>query len=88
MPKVILVCALALLLSGCYTTRDRYIGGGALIGGATGAVIGGAFRGSGALVGAGIGAVAGGLIGAAVAPPEVCYVRTKRGRVRAVPCYY
>ena len=81
MPRILLICALALLLSGCYTTRDRYIGGGALIGGATGAVIGGAASGgSGALVGGAIGAVAGGLIGAAIAPPEECYVRTKRGR--------
>ena len=45
MPRLPVICALALLLSGCYTTRDRYVGGGALIGGTTGALIGGAFRG-------------------------------------------
>ena len=88
MPRLLVICALALLLSGCYTTRDRYVGGGALIGGTTGALIGGASAGTGgAVAGGAIGAVAGGLIGAAIAPPEECYVRTRSGRVRVVPCY-
>lgn len=88
MPKILFVCACALLLAGCYTTRDRYAGTGAVIGGATGAIIGGASSGTGGAVAGGlIGAAAGGLIGAAIAPPDECYVRTRRGRVRAVPCY-
>lgn len=53
--------ATALPLAACNTPQQR-VGGGALIGGATGAVIGGAATGraGGALAGAAIGAVAGG----------------------------
>jgi len=59
----------ALPLAACNTPQER-IGGGALLGGATGAVIGGVATGhaGGALAGAAIGAVAGGAIGAATGP--------------------
>ena len=61
--------ATALPLAACNTPQQR-VGGGALIGGATGAVIGGAATGraGGALASAAIGAVAGGAIGAATSP--------------------
>jgi hypothetical protein len=39
-------------------------------------------------VGGAIGTAAGAFIGAAVAPPDPCYVRTRSGRMRVVPCYY
>lgn len=40
-----------------------------------------------ALTGAAIGGVAGTAIGAATAPSEPCYVRTRSGRLRQVRCY-
>ena len=87
MKKFLLLCAMTMMLAGCQTVRQQYVGTGAVIGGATGAIIGGASSGgSGALVGGAIGATAGALIGAAVAPPEECWIRTRRGP-RAVPCY-
>ena len=55
--KVLAVAALALALGGCETARQDRVAGGALIGGGTGALIGGLASNS---VG---GAVAGGLIG-------------------------
>ena len=85
--KILLLCAMTVLLAGCQTARQQYAGTGAVIGGATGAIIGGASSGgTGALVGGAIGATAGALIGAAVAPPEECWVQTRRGP-RPVPCY-
>jgi hypothetical protein len=74
---------------------------GAVVGGATGAAVGGLAGGSlgSALAGGLLGAAAGGLIGAASTPPpppppgavpyppdEGCYVRTRSGRMRPVPC--
>jgi uncharacterized protein YcfJ len=69
--------------------RQQYVATGAVIGGATGAIIGAASSGgTGALVGGAIGTAAGAFVGAAVAPPEQCIVRTRSGRKRLVPCYY
>jgi osmotically inducible lipoprotein OsmB len=82
---VLSITALGFGLAGCQTTSDRALGG-ALIGGGTGAVIGGAASRSagGAVAGGLIGAAAGAMIGAATAQP--CYVRTRSGRLREVPC--
>jgi hypothetical protein len=85
--KILLLCAMAIVLAGCQTVRQQYAAGGAIIGGTAGAIIGGASSGgSGALVGGAIGATAGALIGAAIAPPEECWIRTRRGP-RRVACY-
>jgi hypothetical protein len=85
--KFLLLCAMSVSLSGCYTLREQYVATGAVIGGATGAIIGGATSGgSAALVGGAIGAGAGALIGAAIAPPNECWIRTRRGP-RRVACY-
>jgi osmotically inducible lipoprotein OsmB len=64
------VVALGLGVGGCNSPGDRAVGG-ALIGGATGAAIGGLAtgRGRGALVGGAIGAAGGALIGAGTASP-------------------
>jgi hypothetical protein len=94
-PRITMFAALALLLAGCAgTAREPPPVNGMLLGGATGAAIGGlATRSAG-------GAIAGGLVGAAVggaaeasaAPPppppgEPCYARDPYGRMRPVPCY-
>ncbi|HSI41736.1 MAG TPA: glycine zipper domain-containing protein [Xanthobacteraceae bacterium] len=85
MYKIIAVSALALSMAACSQT-DRRVGTGALIGGGTGAVIGGiAGGGTGAAVGAAVGAGTGAVIGAATAPRE-CYARDAYGRVVAVRC--
>lgn len=77
--------------------RGAAVGGGtgAIVGGLAGGTVGSA------VAGGLIGATAGGLIGAASAPPpppppppdvvpggpdETCYVRTRSGRMRPVPC--
>lgn len=87
MKKILLLCAMTTMLAGCETVRQQYVGTGAVIGGATGAIIGGASSGgTGAAVGGAIGATTGALIGAALAPPEQCWIETRRGP-RAVPCY-
>lgn len=73
--KVLVVAALALTLGGCETARQDRMAGGALIGGGSGALIGGlATRSAG-------GAVAGGLIGAAAG--AIIADSTRPGR-----CYY
>jgi hypothetical protein len=90
MRRIVFVVMAAFLVAGCYQTpRDAYVTRGAVLGGATGAIIGGATTSTwgGALAGGAIGAVAGGLISSALAPPAPCYVRTKRGKWRAVRCY-
>jgi len=87
MRKVFVVAALALTLAGCETARQDRVAGGALIGGGTGALIGGlATRSAG-------GAVAGGLIGAAAGAiiadatrPGRCYYYTRSGKKRYVSC--
>lgn len=88
MRKLIIVGLAALSLAGCQTVAERRAGQGALLGGATGAVVGGLAGGSvgAAVAGGAIGAAAGGIIGHATAPREGCYVRTRSGRLRAVPC--
>ncbi len=59
----------ALPLAGCYTPEDRAVGG-AVLGGATGAIIGAAATGrrSGAVVGGALGAAGGAIIGASTRP--------------------
>ncbi len=89
--RKILIVATALLLVGCAQTRRDYNAvGGAVVGGTTGAVIGGVASrtAGGALAGGLIGAAAGGILGAALTPDEPCYIRTRSGRLRPVPCYY
>jgi osmotically inducible lipoprotein OsmB len=77
MKKVYAIAAVALMLGGlsaCNTPNERAVGG-ALIGGATGAAIGGLATGraGGALVGGAIGAAGGAMVGAATAPARpVC----------------
>jgi hypothetical protein len=88
--KVMNLAFAALLLSGCaHSSRlERNVGSGALLGGGIGVAVGGLARGtmSGALTGGVIGAIAGGLIGAAITPPERCYVRTASGGWRPAWC--
>lgn len=73
MKKFLLAASIlaALPLAGCNTPGER-AAGGALIGGATGAAIGGLAtgRGSGALVGGALGAATGAVIGASTTPQE------------------
>lgn len=88
MLKVLSITLLAMtpILTGC-TTAERRATGGAVVGGAAGAVIGGATGGSrGALLGTAIGASAGALAGAATAPQEDCLYRDRRGRLVRVRC--
>jgi hypothetical protein len=85
--KVIAICAIALSAAAC-TTTERRTAGGALIGGGTGAVIGGiAGGGTGAAIGGAIGAGTGAVIGAATSPGD-CYARDAYGRTVSVPCRY
>ena len=73
MKKFLLAASIlaALPLAGCNTPGERATSG-ALIGGATGAAIGGLAtgRGSGALVGGALGAATGAVIGANTAPQD------------------
>jgi Glycine zipper 2TM domain len=88
MRKITIVALLGLLLAGCQTARqDRQLGG-ALIGGGTGAVIGGlATRSTGGAVAGGvIGAVAGAIIADETRPRGRCYARTPSGRRVRVAC--
>lgn len=73
---------IALGLAACNTPQDRAVGG-ALIGGAAGAAIGGVATGDvgGALVGGAIGAAGGAVVGATTAPRcESYYYRGRRYR--------
>jgi osmotically inducible lipoprotein OsmB len=76
MKKFLVMSSLALALGACGQTEasDRALGGAA-IGGATGAVVGGLATGrpGGALAGAAIGAAGGAVIGAATTPQRDCY---------------
>lgn len=85
--NLLLVAALALMLTGCETARQDRVLGGALLGGAAGGVIGGVASNSvgGAVAGGVIGAAAGGIIADATRPGR-CYVRTASGRLRRVRC--
>lgn len=100
MVRLFAVIAFAGLLAGCAarTHQEAAAQQGAAVGGGTGAIIGGLAGGSvgSALAGGILGAAAGGLVGAASAAPppphavplpdEDCYVRTRSGRMRPVPC--
>ncbi len=66
------VAASAIALAGCETPQQQNAAGGALLGGATGAIIGSAVsHGSpgGALVGGALGAATGAMVGSAATPP-------------------
>jgi hypothetical protein len=77
--KILIASTFALALAGCGSTQgDRALGGAAL-GGATGAVVGGLATGTGggALAGAAVGAAGGAIIGGATAPRSRysrCYI--------------
>jgi hypothetical protein len=87
MKKILVVAVMALTLAGCETARQDRQFGGALIGGGTGALIGGlAGRSAGAAVAGGvIGAAAGAIIADATRPGR-CYYRTRSGHRRYVRC--
>ncbi|MFM9975131.1 MAG: glycine zipper domain-containing protein [Beijerinckiaceae bacterium] len=71
-------------LSACYSPGDRAVGG-AVLGGASGALIGGALGGGrGALLGGGIGAASGAIIGANTRPQPV-YVEERPVYVSRAP---
>ena len=75
---VALSLATALALAGCDTPQGQAAGGGAIIGGATGALLGAAITGrpAGALIGGVAGAATGAMVGSASAanppPPRRC----------------
>ncbi len=78
MIRLIHLCAaLAVVapLAGCNTPQGQNAAGGALLGGATGALLGAAVTGrpGGALVGGAIGAAGGAMIGSASTPPPGYY---------------
>ena len=85
------VALAAMLAAGC-TTEDRYTGGGALAGGAVGALAGQAIGRStgatlaGAAIGAGVGAVAGNVIGRS--KENKAYCRYSDGNVYRCPKGY
>lgn len=87
MKKLLVAGAMGLALAGCQTDREDRAFGGALLGGGTGALIGGlAGRSAGAAVAGGlIGAAAGALIADATRP-GYCYYRTRHGHRRYVHC--
>ncbi len=85
--KILAVAGVALTLAGCETARqDRQLGG-ALIGGGSGALIGGLATRSagGALAGGVIGAAAGAIIADQTRPGR-CYYITRSGYRRYVRC--
>jgi MFS family permease len=69
MKKLIAMAAVGLALGAC-TPHEERVGGGAVLGAATGAVIGGLATGraGGALAGAAIGGVGGAIVGSATSP--------------------
>lgn len=83
------IVSFGLGLSACNSPGDRAVGG-ALIGGAAGAAIGGLAtgRGRGALVGGAIGAAGGALVGAASASPGYqCPYGSYQGYDGGIYCY-
>ncbi len=94
MVRLGMLAVAAALLAGCaQSQRDERVLTGAALGAGTGAVLGGLAGGTAASAAAG--AVVGGVTGGAVAaaappppppPPETCYVRTRSGGMRPVPC--
>jgi hypothetical protein len=87
MRKIFVMALMALALAGCQTAREDRMLGGALIGGGTGAVIGGvaSHTAGGALAGGLIGAVAGAVIADATRP-GYCYRVTRSGHRRYFRC--
>lgn len=81
MKKLLILAAVAATIGAC-TPREERAGAGALIGGATGAVVGGLATGraGGALAGGAIGAAGGAIIGGATAPDATCVGRDEYGR--------
>jgi len=76
MRKTLVVAAIALALAGCASARQDRVLGGALIGGGTGALIGGlAGRSAGAALAGGVVGAAAGAIIADVTRPGWCYYR-------------
>jgi hypothetical protein len=86
MRRILVVALMALALAGCADARQDRVLGGALIGGGTGALIGGlAGRSAGAAVAGGlIGAAAGAIIADATRPGWCYYY--KRHRRHYVRC--
>ncbi len=70
--SLVLSLAAALSLAGCNTPEGQGAAGGAVIGGATGALLGAAItnRPAGALLGGVAGATAGAMVGSAAARPQ------------------
>jgi len=91
MKRLILLsfAAAALALAGCETPQQQNAANGALLGGVTGAIIGGAAtdRPGGALAGAAIGATTGAIIGSAATPPDAGYAPPPPPR-RCAEWYY
>jgi len=86
MSRIVLLGGVALTLAGCQTARKDRILGSSLIGGGTGALIGGLAGGSaGAAIAGGSGAAAGPIIADATRPGR-CYYHTRSGRRRYVRC--
>jgi len=86
MRRIVLLGVVALTLAGCQTARKDRILGSSLIGGGTGALIGGLAGGSaGAAIAGGSGAAAGAIIADATRPGR-CYYHTRSGRRRYVRC--
>ncbi|MBP0614373.1 YMGG-like glycine zipper-containing protein [Jiella mangrovi] len=88
---IAVVAAVTMLAAGC-TTEDRYTAGGAVAGGAVGALAGQAIGRdttstlAGAAIGAGVGAVAGNVIGRSKENPGYC--RYSDGNVYRCPQGY
>ncbi len=83
MKKLILISlavATTISLAGCNTPQGQNAVGGAVVGGATGALIGAAATGrpGGAVVGGAIGALGGAAIGSALTPSDPYYAPARR----------
>jgi len=87
MKKWLAMGAVVLSLGAC-TAQEERAGAGALIGGATGAVIGGLATGraGGAVAGGVIGAAGGAIIGGATAPADRCPYGVYRDRYGNLYC--
>ena len=85
-----LALAAALSLSACDTPQGQNAAGGAVLGGATGALIGAAITGrpGGALVGGVTGAAAGAMIGSAATPQQPGYAPPPRACAQWYYDYY
>jgi hypothetical protein len=85
-----LALATALSLSACDTPQGQNAAGGALLGGATGALLGAAITGrpGGAMIGGVTGAAAGAMIGSATTPQEPGYAPPPRACAQWYYDYY